>query len=74
MEVHLNIEQQTKLARMAMQAGTDSEGLASAVVARYLEEDTRFVEAVQKGLRAAERGEFLEEEEMDARLEAMFKS
>jgi predicted transcriptional regulator len=29
---------------------------------------------VEKGLVAAERGEFIEEEEMDARLEAMFKA
>ena len=29
--------------------------------------------AVEKGLAAAESGEFIEEEEMDARLEAMFK-
>jgi predicted transcriptional regulator len=29
---------------------------------------------VEKGLAAAERGEFIEEEEMDARLEAMFKT
>jgi predicted transcriptional regulator len=28
---------------------------------------------VEKGIAAAERGEFIEEEEMDARLEAMFK-
>jgi predicted transcriptional regulator len=32
-----------------------------------------FLAAVGKGLAAAERGEFIEEEEMDARLEAMFK-
>jgi predicted transcriptional regulator len=45
----------------------------TSVVARYLEEEARFVAAVEKGLAAAERGEFIEEEEMDARLEAMFK-
>jgi predicted transcriptional regulator len=28
---------------------------------------------VEKGITAAERGEFIEEEDMDARLEAMFK-
>jgi predicted transcriptional regulator len=28
---------------------------------------------VENGIAAAERGEFIEEEEMDARLEAMFK-
>jgi predicted transcriptional regulator len=44
------------------------------VVARYLDEEARFLAAVKKGLAAAERGEFIEEEEMDARLEAMFKS
>jgi predicted transcriptional regulator len=28
---------------------------------------------VEKGIAAAERGEFIEEEEMDARVETMFK-
>jgi predicted transcriptional regulator len=28
---------------------------------------------VEKGIAAAERGEFIEEEEMDARIERMFK-
>ena len=47
--------------------------MATRVVVRYLEEESRFLAAVQKGIDAAERGEFIEEEEMDARLEAMFK-
>jgi predicted transcriptional regulator len=34
---------------------------------------TRFLAAVEKGMAAAERGEFIEEEEMDARIERMFK-
>jgi len=44
------------------------------VVARYLDEESRFLAAVEKGIAAADRGEFIEEEEMDARLEAMFKA
>jgi len=40
---------------------------------RYLDEDARFLAAVERGIAAAERGEFIEEEEMDARLEAMFR-
>jgi predicted transcriptional regulator len=44
------------------------------VVARYLAEEARFLAAVEEGLAAAERGEFIEEAEMDARLEAMFKN
>jgi predicted transcriptional regulator len=44
------------------------------VVVRYLDEQARFLAAVEKGIAAAERGEFIEEEEIDARLEAMFKA
>lgn len=73
MEVHLTVEQQARLAQIASNAGTNPEWLATNVVVRYLDEDARFLAAVEKGLAAAERGEFIEEEEMDARLEAMFK-
>lgn len=74
MEVHLTPEQQSHLAQIAARAGTDPERLAASVVARYLDEEARFIAAVKKGLAAAEREEFIEEEEMDARLEAMFKA
>jgi predicted transcriptional regulator len=40
----------------------------------YLDAESRFLAAVEKGIAAAERGEFIEEEEMDARVEAMFKA
>ena len=72
MEVHLTPEQQTRLARIAIEAGTVPERLVTNVVVRYLDEEARFLAAVEKGIAAAERGEFIEEEEMDARLEAMF--
>ena len=48
-------------------------GHYTSVVARYLDEEAHFLAAVEKGLAAAERCESIEEEEMDARLEAMFK-
>jgi predicted transcriptional regulator len=63
-----------QLAQIAAEAGTVPERLVTNVVARYLDEDARSLAAVEKGIAAAERGEFIEEEEMDARLEAMFKS
>ena len=74
MEVHFTPEQQARLAQIATQAGTDPERVVTNVVARYLDEESRFLAAVEKGIAAAERGEFIEEEEMDARLEAMFKA
>ena len=43
------------------------------VLARYLDAEANFLAAVEKGLAAAERGEFVEEEEMDARIERMFR-
>jgi len=73
MEVHLTPEQQAQLAQIATKAGTAPDRLLTNVVVRYLGEEARFLAAVEKGLAAAERGEFIEEEEMDARLEAMFK-
>jgi predicted transcriptional regulator len=73
MNVHFTPEQEAKLAQIATKNGTAPEQLVTNVVARYLDEEARFLAAVQKGIAAAERGEFIEEEEMDARLEAMFK-
>lgn len=74
MYVHFTPEQQARLAQIAGQAGTAPERLVVDVVARYLDEEARFLAAVQKGIAAADRGEFLEEEEMDACLHAMFKT
>lgn len=74
MEVQLTPEQESQLARMAAKSGTDATRLVADFVSRYLDEEARFLAAVEKGLAAATRGEFIEEEEMDARVEAMFKA
>ena len=73
MEVHLTPEQQAQLAQIATKVGTPPERLVTKVVARYLDEEARLLAAVERGIAAAERGEFIDEEEMDVRLEAMFK-
>jgi predicted transcriptional regulator len=73
MEVHFTPEQQAQIAQIATKAKTVPERLVANVVVRYLGQEGRFLAAVEKGLAAAARGEFIEEEEMDARLEAMFK-
>ena len=41
---------------------------------RLLDEETRFRAAVLEGKAYADRGEFIEEEEMDARFEQMLRS
>ena len=73
MEVRLTPEQEARLTQMATEAGTDPERLVKDVVLRYLDDEAQFLAAVEKGLAAAERGEFIEEDEMDARVERMFQ-
>jgi predicted transcriptional regulator len=73
MEVNFTPEQEARLARIATKAGTAPERLVKDVLVRYLDDEARFLAAVEKGIEAAERGEFIEEEEMDARVERMFK-
>jgi predicted transcriptional regulator len=74
MEVHLT-PQTASAACADRQQGRNRPGrLVTNVVARFLDEEGRFLAAVEKGIAAAERGEFISEEEMDARLEAMFKA
>ncbi len=41
---------------------------------RLLEEDARFRAAVREGIAQADRGEFIEQEEMDARIEQVLRS
>jgi predicted transcriptional regulator len=74
MEVHFTPEQETQLAQIATYAGMDPERLVKNAALRMLEEEARFRAAVQEGVAQADRGEFIEEEEMDARLEQMLRS
>jgi predicted transcriptional regulator len=73
MEVHFTPEQESKLAQVASWTGTNAERLVKDAALRLLEEETRFREAVQEGLAQADRGEFIEEEDMDARFEQMLR-
>jgi predicted transcriptional regulator len=74
MEVHFTPEQEARLAEIATTAGTDAERLVKDAALRLLQEDARFRAAVREGVAQADRGEFVEEEEMDVRLEQMLRS
>jgi predicted transcriptional regulator len=74
MEVHFTPEQEAQLAQIATTTGIDAERLVKDAALRLLEEDARFRAAVREGIAQAERGEFIDEEEMDARLEQMLRS
>jgi predicted transcriptional regulator len=74
MEVHFTPEEEARLAEIATTAGTDAERLVKDAALRLLQEDARFRAAVREGVAQADRGEFIEEEEMDVRLEQMLRS
>lgn len=74
MEVHFTPEQEERLAQIASHEGTDAEQLVRDAALRVLENDVRYRAAVRAGIAQADRGEFIEEEEMNARLERMLHS
>jgi predicted transcriptional regulator len=74
MEVHFTPEQEAKITQIAASTGTDPEALVKDATMRLLDEDARFRAAVLEGKAYADRGEFIEEEEMDARIEQMLNS
>jgi predicted transcriptional regulator len=64
MEVHFSTETEQKLSRLAEQQGRDSESLIVEAVERMIDYDQWFVAEVEKGLAAADRGEFIEHDEV----------
>lgn len=68
MELSFTQEQESQLAQIARRDGKTDAAL------RLLEEEARFRAAVLEGKAYADRGEFIEEEEMNARFEQMLRS
>ncbi len=73
MEIPLTPEQEAQLRRLAEHLGKDPGQMVIDAALRVLDEDDRLRAAVQKGIEQADRGEFIEEEEMDARVERMLQ-
>jgi predicted transcriptional regulator len=74
MNVNFTPEQEAQLSEIATQTGRDAGQLVKDAALRLLENNTRFRAGVQKGIDAANRGDFIEEDEMDARIERMLQS
>jgi predicted transcriptional regulator len=74
MEVYFTPEREKQLAESASHKGTDPVSLLKDAALGLLDEDARFRAAVREGVAQADRGEFIEEEEMKNRLERMLRS
>jgi predicted transcriptional regulator len=74
MEVHFTPELEAKVTHSAVQQGCNPDELVQEVVARYFEEESRFIEAVKRGEAALQRGEHLTHEQVGRRLERFLRS
>jgi predicted transcriptional regulator len=74
MEVHFTHEQEVGLLKIATHQGIDPAQLVKEAALRLLEDDTRFRAAVRQGIEQADRGQMIEEDEMDARVRRLFPS
>lgn len=74
MEVHLPPNQEAQLTELAVKTGRGTDELVQEAVARLLSHNEWFKQQVQIGIDQIARGEFIEEEEMDARIERMLQT
>ena len=73
MEVHLPENQEAQLNELAVKTGRGTDELVQEAVAHLLAHSQWFKEQVQIGIDQIARGEFIEEEDMDARIQRMLQ-
>ncbi len=74
MEIHFKPELEDKLRRIASQSGRQAVQIVEELVEAYVDHDQWFRHEVAKGLTQLDRGEFVEDEEVIARIDRMFRS
>jgi predicted transcriptional regulator len=74
MEVSLPQNQESQLNELALKTGRGTDDLVQEAVARLLAHNEWFKQQVQVGIDQIARGEFIEQEEMDARVERMLQA
>jgi predicted transcriptional regulator len=73
MEVHFAPEIEKKIVQSAAQQGRNPDDLVQEVVARHFDEESRLIEAVNRGEEALQRGEYLTHEQVGQRLERFLR-
>jgi predicted transcriptional regulator len=73
MDVHLPERQSAELAGMAARTGRSEQDLLAEAVDRMVADQRWFDAQVQVGIDQIARGEFIEEDEMDARVARMMR-
>jgi predicted transcriptional regulator len=73
MQVRFTPEEEARLLKIATQEGVDPEELVKDAALRLVEDYALFRAGVRKGIEQADRGEFIEEKEMDERVKRMLQ-
>ena len=71
MELHFTPEQEAHILEIAQHQGKTPEQLVLDATGDVFEGDRRFRESVQRGIAQADAGQFIEDEEMNARFARM---
>ena len=74
MEVHFSPDVESRLQQVASANGKDAEQLVKDTVTRMLDNQTRFIAGVQRGIAQADRGEFVEPTDVLNRIDRPFHS
>jgi predicted transcriptional regulator len=74
MDVRLTPEQEAELEAIASREGRNANVLAQEILIVYLKREAQFVAAVKRGIASAERGDFVEHDEVLARIERLLHS
>lgn len=72
MEVEFTPDLEAKLTRLATEQGRDTKTLVREAVERFVNYDQWFIGEVEKGLAAADRGEFIEHEEIGKHIDRRY--
>lgn len=64
MNIQLNPDLEAELARLAEERGSDTQTLIKEAIERFIDYDAWFLREVDKGIAAADRGEFIEHEDI----------
>jgi predicted transcriptional regulator len=74
MEISLAPELESRLARIAAEAGKAADQVVQELVADYVDHDEWFRQEVQKGLASLDDGKFVSHEEVGRRIERIFRT
>jgi len=73
MEVHFTPDIEAQLRELAARRGKDVAQVVEETVSNVLQRQARFVQGVERGIAAAERGDLIDHEEVVSRIDRLFR-